>query len=42
MFEEMSGGEIVKFDLRLVADGKAELTILDVSVRIKPVQFVRQ
>ena len=30
-FEEMSGGEIVKFELGLVGEGKAELTILDVS-----------
>jgi hypothetical protein len=41
-FEEKDGDDVMKFELRLVGEGKAELTFPDASVRIKPIQFGRK
>lgn len=41
-FEEKDGDDVMKFELRLVGEGKAELTIPNAPVRIKPIQFGRK
>ncbi len=41
-FEEKDGDDVMKFELRLVGEGKAELTFPDAPVRIKPIQFARK
>ena len=41
-FEEDEGGEVIKFELRLVGEGKAELRIPGAPVRINPIPFTRK
>ena len=41
-FEEKDDGELTKFELTLVGDGKARLRILDAPVRINPIPFTRK
>ena len=41
-FEEQEDGEAIKFELRLVGEGKADLRFLNAPVRINPVAFTRQ
>jgi hypothetical protein len=41
-FEENDGGEVMKFELKLVGERTAELTFPDAPVRIKPIQFARK
>ena len=41
-FEADSDGETIRFELSLTGDGKADLTILDTPVKIKPIHFVRR
>jgi hypothetical protein len=41
-FEEKDGDDVMKFELRLVGEGKAELRFPDAPVRINPIPFVRK
>ena len=41
-FEEKDGDEVMKFELRLVGERAAELTLPDAPVRIKPIPFARK
>jgi hypothetical protein len=40
-FEDQNGDEVLKFEMKLVGDGQAELRILDAPVPIKPIHFAR-
>jgi len=40
-FEHKEDGEVVKFEMKLVGDGQAELTILDAPVPVKPIHFAK-
>jgi hypothetical protein len=42
LFEEKDGDEVLKFEMKLIGDGRAELRILDVPVPIKPIRFDRK
>ena len=42
LFEEQNGDEVLKFEMKLVGDGGAELRILDAPVPIKPIRFERR
>ena len=41
-FEDKDGDDVMRFELKLVRDGQAELTVLDVPVDIKPIPFARK
>jgi hypothetical protein len=41
-FEEKEDDEVVKFEMKVVGDGQAELTILDAPVTMKPIHFARK
>lgn len=41
-FEERDGDDVMKFELKLVGDGKAELRFPGSPVLIKPIQFARK
>jgi hypothetical protein len=41
-FEEKDDDEVVKFEMKLIGDGRAELRILDAPVQIKPIHFERK
>ena len=41
-FEEKDGDDVLKFEMKLVGDGQAELRILNSPVPIKPIQFARK
>jgi hypothetical protein len=41
-FEEKDGDDIMKFEMKLVGDGRAELKILDAPVLIKPIHLDRK
>jgi hypothetical protein len=41
-FEDKDDDEVLKFEMKLVADGQAELKILDSPVPIKPIHFARK
>ncbi len=41
-FQEKEDDEIVKFEMKLIGDGRAELKILDAPVLIKPIHFDRR
>jgi len=41
-FEENDGSDVLKFEMKVVADGQAELKILDSPIPIKPVHFARK
>ena len=41
-FEERDDSEVVKFEMRLVGEGKAELRFLNAPVRINPIAFTRK
>ena len=41
-FEEQAGDEVVKFEMKLIGEGRAELKILDAPVLIKPIRFDRK
>jgi hypothetical protein len=41
-FEEQDDGDVVKFEMKLIGDGRAELRILDAPVQIKPIHFERK
>lgn len=40
-FEHKDGDDVVKFEMKLVGEGQAELTILDAPVHVKPIHFAR-
>ena len=41
-FQEKADDEMIKFEMKLVGDGRAELKILDAPVLIKPIRFDRK
>jgi hypothetical protein len=41
-FEDKDGDDVLKFELKVVGDGQAELRILDSPVPIKPIHFARK
>jgi hypothetical protein len=41
-FEEKEGDDVLKFELKLVGDGQAELRILDSPVPVKPIHFAKK
>jgi hypothetical protein len=41
-FEDKDGNEVLKFELKLTGDGRAELTILESPVPLKPIHFSRK
>jgi len=41
-FEEKDGDDVLKFEMKLVGDGRAELRILDAPVAVKPIHFARK
>jgi len=41
-FEEKDGDDVMKFEMKLIADGRAELRILEAPVPIKPIRFDRK
>ena len=41
-FEEKDGDDVLKFEMKVVGDGQAELRILNSPVPIKPIQFARK
>ena len=41
-FEDKDGDDVLKFEMKLVGGGQAELTILDSPVPMKPIQFARK
>ncbi len=42
LFEKRNGDEVLKFEMKLIGEGRAELRILDVPVPIKPIRFDRK
>ena len=42
LFEERNGEEVLKFEMKLIGEGRAELRILDAPVPIKPIHFDRK
>ena len=41
-FEQKDGDEVLKFEVKLVGEGRAELRILDAPIPIKPIRFDRK
>jgi hypothetical protein len=41
-FQEEGDGEVIKFEMKLLGGGRAELKILDAPVLIKPIRFDRK
>ena len=41
-FEEQDDSEVMKFEMRLVGEGKSELRFLNAPVRINPIAFTRR
>jgi hypothetical protein len=41
-FEEPDGDDVIKFEMKLLGDGQAELKILDAPVPLKPIRFDRK
>jgi hypothetical protein len=42
LFEERDGDEVLKFEMKLIGEGRAELRIPDAPVPIKPIHFERK
>ena len=42
MFEHKDGDDVLKFEMKVVGPGQAELSILDSPVPIKPIHFARK
>jgi hypothetical protein len=40
-FEDHDNDEVIKFEMKLVGDGQAELKILDPPIPVKPIHFAR-
>ncbi len=41
-FEEKDGDDVLKFEMKLIGEGQAELKILDAPMPIKPIHFARK
>jgi len=41
-FEEKDGDDVIKFEMKVVGDGQAELRILNSPVPVKPIHFARK
>ena len=41
-FEEKEGDDVLKFEMKVVGDGQAELKILNSPIPIKPIHFARK
>ncbi|MGA3044506.1 MAG: hypothetical protein ABSF54_27340, partial [Bryobacteraceae bacterium] len=41
-FEEKDNDEAIRFEMKLVGDGQAELRILNAPVPVKPIHFARK
>jgi hypothetical protein len=41
-FEEKDGDDVLRFELKLVGDGQAELRIPDAPMPVKPIHFARK
>jgi hypothetical protein len=41
-FQEKDGDDVIKFEMKVVGDGQAELRILDAPVPVKPIHFARK
>ncbi|MGD0363376.1 MAG: hypothetical protein ABSC93_21040 [Bryobacteraceae bacterium] len=41
-FEEKEGDDLLKFEMKVVGEGAAELTILDAPIPVKPIHFARK
>ena len=41
-FEEKEGDDVLKFEMKVVGDGQAELRILNSPVPVKPIHFARK
>jgi hypothetical protein len=41
-FEEQDDDDVIKFEMKLIGDGRAELRILDAPVKMKPIHFERK
>jgi hypothetical protein len=41
-FEGKDDNDVVKFEMKVVSDGKAELRILEAPVAVKPIRFERR
>jgi len=41
-FEEKDGDDVLKFEMKVVGDGQAELRILDAPIPVKPIHFARK
>jgi hypothetical protein len=41
-FEEKDGDDLLKFEMKVVGDGQAELRILDAPVPVKPIHFAKK
>jgi len=41
-FEEQEDGDVIRFEMKLVGEGKAELRFLNTPVRINPIAFIRK
>ena len=41
-FEEKDGDDVLKFEMKVVGDGQAELRIVNSPVPLKPIHFVRK
>lgn len=41
-FEEKDGDDVMKFEMKLIGDGRADIRVLDAPVAIKPIRFDRK
>ena len=41
-FEDKDGDNVLRFEMKLVGDGQAELRMLDAPILIKPIHFARK
>lgn len=41
-FEQKEGDDVIKFQMKIVSDGQAELRILDAPMPVKPIHFTRK
>jgi hypothetical protein len=41
-FQEKEGDDVLKFEMKVVGDGQAELRILDAPLPVKPIHFARK
>jgi hypothetical protein len=41
-FEQQDGNDVIKFEMKIVGDRRAELKILNAPVSVKPILFARK